>query len=115
MAAVNRAEDDDDLAVVFRGRGNTFCSGADLDSSSATSSATRPVAAARPLSARGYDQIYNMKKPTVAVLEGYVTAGGFELMISCDFASPPTTPRSATSTSAARCSAAPARSTACPA
>jgi enoyl-CoA hydratase len=27
-----------------------------------------------------------MSKPSVAVLEGYVTAGGFEVMISCDFA-----------------------------
>jgi len=27
-----------------------------------------------------------MNTPSVAVLEGYVTAGGFELMISCDFA-----------------------------
>ena len=27
-----------------------------------------------------------MNTPSVAVLEGYATAGGFELMISCDFA-----------------------------
>src|SRR5438270_11373411 len=32
------------------------------------------------------DRLYSMSKPSVAVLEGYTTAGGFELMISCDFA-----------------------------
>ncbi len=38
------------------------------------------------LSAKVCDRLYSMKTPSVAVLEGYVTAGGFELMISCDFA-----------------------------
>ena len=37
------------------------------------------------VSARTYDRIFNLKKPTVAVVEGYAVAGGFELMISCDF------------------------------
>lgn len=38
------------------------------------------------LSAQVCDRLYSMNTPSVAVLEGYVTAGGFELMISCDFA-----------------------------
>jgi enoyl-CoA hydratase len=38
------------------------------------------------LSAQVCDRLYQMNTPSVAVLEGYVTAGGFELMISCDFA-----------------------------
>ena len=38
------------------------------------------------LSAKVCDRLYSMNTPSVAVLEGYVTAGGFELMISCDFA-----------------------------
>src|SRR4030095_10771876 len=33
-----------------------------------------------------YDKIFNMKKPTIAAVEGFAVAGGFELMISCDFA-----------------------------
>ncbi|HYR29044.1 MAG TPA: enoyl-CoA hydratase/isomerase family protein, partial [Thermoanaerobaculia bacterium] len=32
------------------------------------------------------DRAFNLAKPTVAVVEGYAVAGGFELMISCDFA-----------------------------
>ena len=38
------------------------------------------------MSAKVCDRLYSMKTPSVAVLEGYVTAGGFEIMISCDFA-----------------------------
>ena len=37
-------------------------------------------------SARICDNIFRANKPSVAVLEGYTTAGGFEIMINCDFA-----------------------------
>jgi enoyl-CoA hydratase len=37
------------------------------------------------VSARTFDRAFNLSKPTVAVVEGYAVAGGFELMISCDF------------------------------
>lgn len=87
-AAVDRAAADTKaLAVVFRGRGNTFCSGADLDQlvgpvlQETTSSLQLAID-----SARTYDKIFNMRKPTIAAVEGYAVAGGFELMISCDFA-----------------------------
>ena len=45
------------------------------------------------LSAKTYDHFFNMKKPTIAAIEGYAVAGGFELMISCDFALAATTAR----------------------
>src|SRR5438046_8754204 len=37
------------------------------------------------VSARTFDRAFNLSKPTVAVVEGHAVAGGFELMISCDF------------------------------
>jgi len=90
-----KAEADEAVrAVVFRGRGNTFCSGADLEElltpQLATSVGSLDLA---QLSARTYDHFFNMKKPTIAAVEGYAVAGGFELMISCDFALAATTAR----------------------
>ena len=86
--AVDRAHDDPKaLAVVFRGRGNTFCSGADLDQLvSPVLHATSTSLQLAIDSARTYDKIFNMRKPSIAAVEGYAVAGGFELMISCDFA-----------------------------
>jgi enoyl-CoA hydratase len=86
-AAVDRATTDPKaLAVVFRGRGNTFCSGADLDLlvSPVLGESTDSLQLAID-SARCYDKIFNMRKPTLAAVEGYAVAGGFELSISCDF------------------------------
>jgi enoyl-CoA hydratase len=84
---IEQAEADDDVRVVlFRGRGGTFCAGADLNMLDneflATTTASIELA---QFSARTYDRIFNLRKPTVAVVEGYAVAGGFELLISCDF------------------------------
>src|SRR5205807_6039639 len=38
------------------------------------------------VSAKTWVKAFELQKPTVAVVEGYAVAGGFELMISCDFA-----------------------------
>ena len=86
-AAVERADRDDDVRVVlFRGRGGTFCAGADLNmlNGEFLATTTKSIELAQ-VSARTYDRIFNLKKPTIAVVEGYAVAGGFELMISCDF------------------------------
>jgi enoyl-CoA hydratase len=84
---ITEVDADPDLrALVLRGREGTFCSGFDLDELKAEyvgSSVGWDVAV---VSARICDRLYSMKTPSVAVLEGYTTAGGFELMISCDFA-----------------------------
>ena len=85
--AVERAERDSAVRVVlFRGRGGTFCAGADLNmlDSEFLHTTTRSIEIAQT-SARIYDRIFNLKKPTIAVVEGYAVAGGFELLISCDF------------------------------
>lgn len=85
---VQRAEADDQVsAVVVRGRGNTFCSGGDLEQlvGPALSTAARSLDLAA-MSSRTYGRFYSLSKPTIAAVEGYAVAGGFELMISCDFA-----------------------------
>jgi len=72
--------------LVLRGRGNTFCSGFDLDELLANYVGSTNAMDVAVLSAKVCDRLYSMNTPSVAVLEGFVTAGGFELMISCDFA-----------------------------
>src|SRR3954467_10748349 len=80
-------DSDPDLKVlVLRGREGTFCSGFDLDELLADYVGSTTAMEVAVLSAKVCDRLYSMNTPSVAVLEGYVTAGGFELMISCDFA-----------------------------
>ncbi|MEU0074865.1 enoyl-CoA hydratase/isomerase family protein [Streptomyces sp. NPDC006332] len=84
---ITEVDADPELRVlVLRGRGNTFCSGFDLDSLQADFVGKSNALNVAVLSAKVCDRLYSMKTPSIAVLEGYVTAGGFELMISCDFA-----------------------------
>jgi enoyl-CoA hydratase/carnithine racemase len=85
--AIQRAEADPEVrAMVLRGRGNTFCSGYDLDELQDEFLQRSAAIEVAYDSARFCDSIFNAKKPSVAVLEGFTTAGGFEIMINCDFA-----------------------------
>lgn len=72
--------------VVVRGKGNTFSSGFDLDDLKSDYIGSSTAMDVAVVSAKVCDRLYSMSTPSVAVLEGYVTAGGFEVMISCDFA-----------------------------
>jgi len=84
---ITEVDDDPELrALVLRGREGTFCSGFDLDELKAEYVGSTVGWDVAVISARICDRLYSMKTPSVAVLEGYTTAGGFELMISCDFA-----------------------------
>jgi enoyl-CoA hydratase len=84
---IREVDSDPDLRVlILRGRGGTFCSGFDLDELLADYVGTTTAMEVAVLSAKVCDRLYSMNTPSVAVLEGFVTAGGFELMISCDFA-----------------------------
>lgn len=77
---------DPDLRVmVLRGREGTFCSGFDLDDLQSMF-LNRHALEIAVLGARVCDKIYSMRTPSVAVIEGHATAGGFELMLACDFA-----------------------------
>jgi enoyl-CoA hydratase len=87
QAAVERADADGDVRVmVLRGRGGTFCSGYDLDELQADYLQRTDALEVAVKSAHFVDKIFQARKPSVAVLEGYTTAGGFEIMINCDFA-----------------------------
>src|SRR5258705_7775260 len=84
---VAEVDADPDLRVlVLRGREGTFCSGFDLDELTADYIGSTTAMDVAIESARICDNLYSMRTPSVAVLEGFTTAGGFELMISCDFA-----------------------------
>ena len=84
---MQRAEADADVRViVFRGREGTFCSGFDLDELQGDFIGTSGAYEIAQRSARICDDIFRASTPSVAVLEGYTTAGGFEIMINCDFA-----------------------------
>src|SRR6201993_18985 len=85
---LEQAERDPDVRVVLiRGRGPTFCAGADLNmlDSEFLGTTNNSVEIAQ-VSARIWGRAFSLAKPTVAVGEGYAVAGGVELMISSDFA-----------------------------
>jgi enoyl-CoA hydratase/carnithine racemase len=85
--AVKRAEADEDVRVmVIRGREGMFCSGFDLDELQGDFIGRSSAWEIAQRSARICDGIFRSPKPSVAVLEGHTTAGGFEIMINCDFA-----------------------------
>ena len=85
--ARQRAEDDDDVRVmVIRGREGTFCSGFDLDELEGEFIGTSQAYEIAARSARICDAIFKSPKPSVSVIEGYATAGGFEIMVNSDFA-----------------------------
>jgi enoyl-CoA hydratase len=94
-AFVAQASADPEVRViVIRGRGHDFCTGTNLralDTERLTENATSfdprdetGVYAIRS----GLRMIENddIPKPTISVVEGYAVAGGFELMLSTDFA-----------------------------
>lgn len=81
--AVEGFKSDDSLDVlVLTGAGTqAFCSGADLKNIQTLNS--RP--GARESGPMGISRITDVGKPTIAVVNGYCTAGGLELACWCDF------------------------------
>jgi enoyl-CoA hydratase len=81
-----RAENDPNIRViVIRGREGTFCSGFDLDELQGDFVGTTGAYEIAQRSARICDAIFRSPKPSVSVHEGWTTAGGFEILINCDF------------------------------
>jgi enoyl-CoA hydratase len=82
-AAIETAENDHEVRViVFRGRGNTFSAGVDLAEALQGDDLSADHAPWLDVCTR----IAKSKKPTVAVVEGYLVGGAHALMTNCDFA-----------------------------
>lgn len=83
---LDKIKESDCRVVVFRGAGGNFCTGADLDYVAGLIEETpwRFEAEFLPLVQDTMNRIEDLPVPTIAVVEGYCLAGGFELMLCCD-------------------------------
>jgi enoyl-CoA hydratase len=70
------------VAIVFKGAGDSFCSGIDLRDATKGDAADMQVF--KHLSGGVFDRIEGLSKVTIALLHGYVMAGGLELALLCD-------------------------------
>ena len=84
--ALDKFESDADVySIVIHGVGKSFCSGFDLQAgieANRTTEAEWRVAIEADLEL--IMRFWHCPKPTIAALQGYVLAGGFELALACD-------------------------------
>lgn len=92
-AAVDLAEEGHAKALIFRGAGGTFCSGADLREVDRIRADPGLVEKFMTRLGEVLDRIESASFPTVAVVEGYAVAGGCELLLACDVVIASTTAR----------------------
>ena len=86
IAAMEEAGADDCRVVVFAGAGESFCAGLDLSSLQRINdkSAAEHTADAERV-VRLFRTLYELPKPTIAVVHGAAIAGGTGLATMCDF------------------------------
>jgi len=84
--AVYSARDEEDVkAVVFYGKGGSFCAGGDLK---ALSEESRPLHSDRERIRRlhpWFRELVNLEKPVIAAVDGPAFGAGFNLALACDF------------------------------
>jgi methylglutaconyl-CoA hydratase len=86
IAAMEEAAASDCRVVVFAGAGEAFCAGLDLSALQGMNdkSAAEHTADAERV-ARLFRTLYELPKPTIAVVQGAAVAGGTGLATMCDF------------------------------
>src|SRR6266481_3692467 len=86
IVAMEEAAASDCRAVVFAGAGEAFCAGLDLSALQGMNdrSAAEHTADAERV-ARLFRTLYELPKPTIAVVQGPAIAGGMGLATMCDF------------------------------
>ena len=80
---VNADADSDCRCLVITGANETFCAGRDL--SEGVDSELEAVLKRESAWEELFQQLHRLRKPSVAVVEGYAVAGGFTLAMGCDF------------------------------
>jgi enoyl-CoA hydratase len=70
--------------LVLRGAGGTFCAGDDISEMQRWGNTRHAMRRVR-LYQEMADQLQNLDKATVAVVEGHAVGGGLELTMACDF------------------------------
>jgi enoyl-CoA hydratase len=81
QALTNFDQDDSTKCIAIEGNEKLFSPGADIKE---LQNLTKNKAAEQKLF-DSFDEIYNIKKPVVALVEGYALGGGMELALICDF------------------------------
>jgi len=86
IAAMEEAAASDCRVVVFAGAGEAFCAGLDLSALQGMNdkSAAEHTADAERI-VRLFRTLYELRKPTIAVVQGAAVAGGTGLATMCDF------------------------------
>lgn len=81
QALTNFDQDNTIKCIAIEGNQKLFSPGADIKE---LDSLTKNTATEKKLF-DAFDEIYNIKKPVVALVEGYALGGGMELALICDF------------------------------